>query len=65
MKIPLSDQITEATLRRDELQSKYKDGLADKTSLDRQEGICLTLQFNQVYEADIRRYIANLKGNSA
>ena len=64
MKVPLAHQIIEADRHRDGLQRLVDKGAVSTDGhpfIDRlhaAEGICLTLRFNQTYEADIREYIA-------
>ena len=69
MKVPLAIQIEHADRARDALQVLVDEGVQSTDGpsfLDRlhaAEGICLTLRFNQTYEADIREYIAGKSRN--
>lgn len=61
MKIPISDQITEAERNRDRLAEHVGSKPELEPLLDRAEAIVLTLRWLQVYEPDFRQYMAQRK----
>lgn len=67
MKIPLSEQIEEAERVRDALQRAKDEGVTFtsgptlETRLDRQEAICVTLEWLAVYRDDFLEYMKHRK----
>lgn len=58
MKIPLSDQITEAILHRDALEKAVAEGKEHlRPRLNASEGIVLTLELYRATEADFRMFM--------
>lgn len=63
--VPLPAQIAQAERVRDALIHlrtegvEYTEGPTVQERLDAQEGIVLTLRFNQTYEQDIRQFMAS------
>jgi len=64
MKIPISDQIIEADLHRNELQSSVVNHPELLNRLHAAEGLCLTVRFNQAHEQQFRQFMRERKGNA-